>query len=164
MPFLYSWRTKLEGLLPLGATCPPQHRASPLSRATLWWGPPSQPPLLGFLVAAGTPRSSDHSPQFVQHLRRCWLNGGLATMPTMFVAMRGDRMPCALAVPAGLGRTEAWSWAWQARLGPVSPVALGYSAAWVNSDFFFIFVLIQIKSNPIQFRIQFKLKEFLYKL
>jgi hypothetical protein len=53
-----------------------------------------------------------------------------------------------LAVPAGLGQQKAW----QAGLGPISPVAMGRSAALVNSEIFlFSFELIQTQSNPIQF-------------
>jgi hypothetical protein len=55
-----------------------------------------------------------------------------------------------LAVPAGLGWPKAWPWAWEAGLGPGSPIAMGCSEARVNSEVF-LFPLYEFKSNPIQF-------------
>jgi hypothetical protein len=46
------------------------------------------------------------------------------------------RAVCVLAVPTGLAGPKAGLWAWQARLGPISPVVVGGSAAQVNSDVF----------------------------
>jgi hypothetical protein len=61
-------------------------------------------------------------------------------------------MVTARLVPAGLGQPEDWPWAEQAVLGPVSPVAMGYNAAHVNSEVSrFSIGLIQIQCNPIQF-------------
>jgi hypothetical protein len=46
-----------------------------------------------------------------------------------------------------MDRPKAWPWAWQAGLGPVSPVAMGCNAAQVNSEVFFFFGLTQIQFN-----------------
>jgi hypothetical protein len=151
VPFLCSWRTKVGGLLPLRATCPPRRWAPLLSRAPLWWGPPSWPPLLVFLVAAGRSRSSDHFPSVCSTpspaLSQRWAHHSVRS------GHSHAWWPCAkraLAMPTGLGRPKAWPLASQAGLGLVNPVAVGLVR-------FFFFSLDYFKSNEIQFNFEFGL-------
>jgi hypothetical protein len=89
---------------------------------------------------------------FIRDLHRRCVGDELATVP-LWPRPRMLTVQCARAGCAQLAwpnqRPEVW--AWQAGLGPVSPVAVGGIATRVSSEvFLFSFGLIQIKSNQIK--------------